>query len=329
MKVIQITMKLMIAIDTEEDNWGKYSRTDNPCHNIEQIILLQELFDSFNIIPTYLLTYPVVKDGQSQKILRHLLSEGRCEIGTHCHPWNTPPFEEELCTKNTMLTNLPYELILKKITNLHKTIIETFGITPVSFRAGRFAFNNDVAKALITLGYKIDLSITPYEDQRPYFGPDFTNCTPKPYTLSEDNIFSPRSDGRLVEFPLSTGFLQGNFNLTNSLYKFLHTKFMKRLKIAGILGRLNMLNMACLCPETCSEKKMISIAKIFMKKRFSVVNMMFHSTSLSAGYSPFAKTKIEEERIFNRIKVFLQFARDCGIEFIKVSDSTDVVRSVK
>lgn len=322
-------MKLIIAIDTEEDNWGKNSRTNNPCSNIEKIYRLQELFDSFNIIPTYLLTFPVVKDKESRGIIKRLLTEGKCEVGTHCHPWNTPPFDEELCAKNSMLSNLSYELILKKITTLHNTIIETFGVTPVAFRAGRFGFNNDVAKALVKLGYKVDLSITPFEDQRAYHGPDFSNRRPDPYVFSDENVFVHKVHGPMVEFPLSTGFLQGNFTISNLLYKFLHKKFMKRLKIAGVLGRLHLLNMACICPESCSEKAMISITKIFMKKKFDVVNMIFHSTSLKAGLSPFAKSKDEEERMFFRIKAFLTFAKETGIEFIRVSEAENVVRAVK
>jgi len=92
-------MKLIITIDTEEDSWNRYSRTENPCNNIEQLVPLQELIDSYNVIPTYLLTLPVVNDKRSQSILKKIVSEGKCEIGTHCHPWNTPPFTENLIKK--------------------------------------------------------------------------------------------------------------------------------------------------------------------------------------------------------------------------------------
>jgi hypothetical protein len=321
-------MKFVITIDTEEDNWGNNSRNDNPCSNIEQLLPLQEIFDSFNVIPTYLLSFPVVNDPYSQKILGRFLIEGKCEIGTHCHPWNTPPFEEQLCTENTMLSNLPGDLVFKKISYLHNAIVETFGITPVAFRGGRFAFDSSVAKTLVTLGYKIDTSITPYEDQSCFGGPDFSDCTPESYVFSEKDIFTPDPNGQLVEIPLSTGFLQNNFQLTNSMYKFFHKPAMKRLKIAGILSRLHLLNRACLCPETWSEKTMIDLAKVFLKKRFNIVNLMFHSTSLKAGLSPFAKSKVEEARMFHRIKSFLQFARDNDIVNIKVSEAANIIRSV-
>ncbi|MBN1600311.1 MAG: hypothetical protein JW915_01825 [Chitinispirillaceae bacterium] len=320
-------MKLIVTIDTEEDNWGSYSRTDNPCTNIEQLLRLQELFDTYDVKPAYLITYPVVNDARSQVILKQFLRDERCELGTHCHPWNTPPFEEELNAENTMLTNLQDDLILKKITTLHAAISETFGVTPIAFRSGRFAFNSEVAKALAALDYKIDTSITPYEDQQAYLGPDFSDRTPESYSFSEDDIFLPRSDGKLVEIPLSTGYLQNNFYIANRLFKFFHQKPISRLRIIGILNKLGIVNRACLCPETNTEQEMIGIAKVFMKKDFKIVNMMFHSTSIKAGLSPFTKTVHDEERIFNRIKTLLQFTKDAGIENIRVSEASDVVRS--
>ncbi len=320
-------MKLIVTIDTEEDNWNNFSRTDNPCSNIEYLTCLQEVLDSYNVVPTYLITYPVLKDQKSQTILQQFLKEGKCEIGTHCHPWNTPPFEEELNKKNVMLNNLPYELLLKKISLLHKGIKETFGITPVAFRSGRFAFNTDVAKVLMDLGYKVDTSIPPYEDWTIEMGPDFSHCSPDPYFLSENDFLKADPCGSLLEIPLSIGFLQENFERSNFLYKKLKKKPFKWLKIIGTLNRLHLLNMASLCPESCDEKGMTGVAKVFKKKNFKIINMMFHSTSLKSGLNDFTKTRQEENRIFRRIKTFLQFAKDEGIEPLKVSDAPQLFRS--
>lgn len=320
-------MKLIVTIDTEEDNWNRYSRTENPCSNIEQLLPLQDLFDRFNVVPTYLITYPVVRDEKSQSILNGFLSEGKCEIGTHCHPWNTPPFEEVYSKKNTMLLNLPYELILKKIINLHNAIIDTFGIIPSTFRSGRFGFSSSVAKVLAKLGYAIDTSITPYKDWFSNNGPDFSSCSPEPYIFSENDIFIPRADGSLVEIPLSIGFLQKNFTTTNFLHKFFSKNPLKWLKIVGILENLHLMNMVWLCPELNTENQMIGLTKVLMEKKYSIINMMFHSTSLKAGYNNFVKTKKEEDRMFHRIGAFLQFAKDIGIEPGKVSDCAELIRS--
>jgi hypothetical protein len=318
-------MKLAITIDTEEDNWNCYSRDDNPCSNIEQLLPLQELFDTYNVIPAYLITYPVAQNENARIILKQFLSENRCEIGTHCHPWNNPPFDEELSLQNSMLSNLPYELVFKKISNLHHAITETFGTKPVAFRSGRFAFNSNVAKALTLLGYKIDTSITPFWNWSADYGPDFSNCTPSPYRFFEDAIFTPDPDGTLLELPLSIGFLQNNFKIANFVYKWLRRKPFNYLKVIGMLSHIHLLNVACLLPENYTEKEMIGIAKVFKNKNYPILNMMFHSTSLHAGRSVFTKTKADEERIFRRIKTFLEFAKTEGIDCIKLSDTPQLI----
>ena len=82
-------MYFIISIDTEEDNWNT---PFNPptLENIRRIPIAQELFDKYSIRPTYLVTYAVVCESQSVSVLKPILDAGRCEIGTHLHPWNTP-----------------------------------------------------------------------------------------------------------------------------------------------------------------------------------------------------------------------------------------------
>ena len=98
-------MKFIVTIDTEEDNWDKYSRTDNPVENLKKIIPLQKIFDRYGVRPTYLISYPVATDPKCIEILKSILDQGQCEIGSQCHPWNTPPFVEEINEHNSMLTN--------------------------------------------------------------------------------------------------------------------------------------------------------------------------------------------------------------------------------
>ena len=65
-------MKLIITIDTEEDNWGDYSRKDFTLKNIERIPALQQLFDDFNVRPTYLINYPVAADKMAISIFKKI-----------------------------------------------------------------------------------------------------------------------------------------------------------------------------------------------------------------------------------------------------------------
>lgn len=313
-------MRLIITIDTEEDNWGSYSPTEYSLENIEKIPILQNLFDKFNIKPTYLITYPVATDDRSISILQGILREGKCEIGTHCHPWNTPPFKEESNERNSMLCNLSADLQFGKLTVLHKAIMENFGIQPITFRAGRWGYNMEVAKNLSRLGYKIDTSITPYTDWANYQGPDFSNISPRPFKFSVENIFNGSSNGQMIEVPATIGFTQQNFELCSYILRIFSKRPIARLKIVGILNKLNLLNKVWLSPENSDSKNMIKLTKCMLEKGYNLLNMIFHSSTLKAGLTPFVRTKDDEKRFLGDIKEFLIFARDAGIEPIKPSD---------
>ncbi len=189
-------MKLIITIDTEEDNWGHYCSTGQTLTNIDRIPQLQSLFDTYNIKPTYLITYPVATDDKSIKLFVEIEKSGRCEIGTHCHPWNTPPFDEELNERNSMLCNLHPDLQYDKIHHLHNTIITNLGVEPTSFRSGRWGYNQGVAESLLKLGYKVDSSITSYTDWRDYHGSDFSDVSPRPFRFSCKDSFRETTDGQ-------------------------------------------------------------------------------------------------------------------------------------
>ena len=70
-------MYLVITIDTEEDNWGNFSPNGYSLENINKIPALQELFDEFNVKPTYLLTYPVATDKTAVSIFKKILKTGQ------------------------------------------------------------------------------------------------------------------------------------------------------------------------------------------------------------------------------------------------------------
>ena len=178
-----LCMKLIITIDTEEDDWGAYKYSRNALENIKKISVLQKIFEEYKVIPTYLITYSVANNVESAVLFKKILGMGRCEIGAHCHPWSTPPFIERTSERNSMLCNLPSDLQYQKLEILHDTIFKKVGIEPKSFRAGRWGFNAVVADNLCKLGFKVDTSETPYCDWSMYHGPNFSFTAPTPRRL--------------------------------------------------------------------------------------------------------------------------------------------------
>lgn len=317
-------MKLVITIDTEEDNWGQYNSLSHDLQNIERIGTLQQLFDRFAVKPTYLVTYPVASGKNAVSLLKGIMEEDKCEIGSHCHPWNTPPFEEQKNDRNSMLCNLPAELQVKKIHNLHQIISDQFGLAPTSFRAGRWGFGDDTVPILRETGYKVDSSILAYQDWRDHDGPDYSNISPGIFLHPQQKTGNNGSS--LLELPASAGFTRNNFSICERMWRFTETKPMQILHAKGILSQLGILNKVWLSPETSTASEMIRLTKTMMNQGYHVANMFFHSTALMAGLSPFVKNRDEELKFIQRIEDFLIFTRHAGIESIKLSDAPSHIK---
>ena len=314
-------MKLIVTIDTEEDNWSRYSATENPVTNIERIVSLQRLFDEFGVMPTYLVTYPVATNLRSVEILKRILDEGKCEIGMHCHPWNTPPLDENVVIRkqDTMLWNLPEDLVSQKLSVLHEAICKNFGVAPVSFRSGRWGLGPGVARSLSKLGYRVDTSITPYVDWSSHYGPDFTRFGPEPFRFNAEGVSHEDVNGSILEIPTTVCFLQPNFKFCHRLTTALENPFGRLLRLKGFLACIGLVSKVWLSPELANSESMIRLARRMEKNNYPCINMTFHSTSLLAGLSPFVKSREEEHVFIQNINEFLVTSRKSGWESLSLA----------
>ena len=314
-------MKLIVTIDVEEDNWARYSATENPVENIERIPDLQKLFDEFGVKPTYLVTYPVATNPRSLEILKRILDDGKCEIGMHCHPCNTPPYDEreEIHERDTMLCNLDKELVHLKLSRLHETICRNFGVVPMSFRAGRWGLGPGVVHSIGRLGYRVDTSVTPFMSWEDCQGPDFSHWEPERCRFKAEEFGHMDGNEAPLEVPVTIGFLQPHFRSCSRVLKSIEKPLLKKLHMTGILGRLRLVNKVWLSPELTGPELMIKLARRIEKKGYSCLNMTFHSTSLLNGFSPFVKTREDEHRFLKTIRTFLTFARAAGWESTTLS----------
>jgi len=314
-------MHLAITIDTEEDNWSNYE-SKPVLSNISKLLELQQMFDRYGVRPTYLVSYPVATDKESVSILRKIMEDGRCEIGAHIHAWNTPPFEEDKSVKNTMLFNLEKELQYRKLESLHEKIFESFRISPVSFRSGRWGFDRTVAENIHRLGYRVDTSVSPYLNWESYHGPDFSDRSPRPEVLP---VGDPSDlDSCLLEVPATIGFLQSNYEFCNACLKTISGSALRHFRLVGILDKLNIVNKVWLSPESDNSDKMIALAESIRKKGYPILNMFFHSPSLTHGLTHFTKTSEEEKELTRRVDQFLQYMERSSIQSITISESLNV-----
>ena len=203
--------------------------------------------------------------------------------------------------------------------------MDNFDVLPVSFRAGRWGYNKDVAKNLSKIGYKVGSSITPYVDWTGYSGPDYSAIAHEPFKFMPPDIFKQSCNGKMVEIATTVGFLQKNFELCSFVTRILRRKPIKYLKLIGILDSLNILNKVWLSPELSDCKTMIKLTRVMMGNRNSLVNLMFHSTSLKAGLSPFVKNEDDEINFLENIENYLKFTTDCNIQSVTLSEAATAI----
>jgi hypothetical protein len=310
---------LTITIDTEEDNWGDFQRTSFSVENIRRVSRLQELFNNRGVRPTYLISYPVATSRIGIELLGKYRADGLCEIGTHPHPWNTPPIEEERTAQNTYMGNLPVSLQYRKMKTLTDTIAANFGVAPTSYRSGKWGFSDSVAENLIRLRYLVDSSISPSWDWTEAGGPDFSNYSLDPFVYQMEAT-TDEQGGSLLEVPATIDFLQSPRKVASSVYWSLTRNVPLGRTIARVLSRAGVLNHLCISPETHDAAHMIKLAAALVRRGTKVINMFFHSPSLLENCSPFVRTEADVTAFLARIDRFLAFATSAGLQSVTMSE---------
>lgn len=299
-----MTIYFLITIDTEEDNaWGAgFPRADKcTVANIEHLRDFNAFCANFGLRPTYLIDYPVASTATSVAILRDLQKTGICEIGTHLHPWCNPPYEEENNLKNSYTHNLSPGLQLKKLKLLTDTIKENFAIKPISYRAGRYGFNESTVPVLEELGYEVDSSIVPYRRHKDQFDAEFGHVMLNPYQLDAQNILLPGSSS-ILEVPVTTGYTRNIPVYFKQKYPYLPD-----IGIRRVLRLLFNLDLVWLRPSYSSLPEMIRLSETIISSGTRLLNMMFHSTELMPGGSPYNKTTTNVSNFLNKISGLFEF----------------------
>ncbi|WP_292044081.1 hypothetical protein [Massilia sp. UBA6681] len=128
---------LIVVVDTEEEfSWERpFDRANVDTTSIaDQPLMHERVFDRFGIVPMYMCDWPVATTASSVATLRGLMEEGRCEIGTHLHPWVSPPHVEQVSAFNSYAGNLPREVEYEKLRRLTNAIADFSGAPHVLSR---------------------------------------------------------------------------------------------------------------------------------------------------------------------------------------------------
>lgn len=290
---------LVVTIDTEEEGrWGGgYPRDGNTCANIRWLEKLQPLRDEFGLRATYLVTDPVARDPEARDRLAAFVARERSEIGAHLHPWCTPPYDE-IDRSVTYAGNLPRDLLRAKLRGLTETLEGAFRIRPVSYRAGRWGVSGSTIEALEELGYLVDSSVVPLHWEYGVGSPSSLTAPDVPYRPDPSDPQRPGA-ARILEVPASvvmTGPLGG---VTRSVGR--------RLRPFPGLGRiLDALGRCWLRPSWGEPETLRRATARCIALGHPVINVMFHSSELMPGASPYVRDAAGLDKFLERLRAIVE-----------------------
>lgn len=297
---------LVVIVDTEEEfAWDRpFDRSSTGTTSIAgQPLMHERVFDKFGIVPTYMCDWPVATTAPSVATLRGLMEEGRCEIGTHLHPWVSPPYDEQVTRFNSYAGNLPRELEFEKLRMLTEAIGDSFGRAPRAFKAGRYGLGPHTAESIAALGYDIDASVVPYTAFTDDGGPDFRAYGENPYWFRV-------GERELLELPVTTGYAGWLRTAGPQLYDLAQTPLARRARLGGILARTRALERIRLSPEVASCDEMRRLTSSLLANGCKVFSLTYHSPSMVAGHTPYVRDDADLQDFIAKVRDYCTWFRD-------------------
>ncbi len=285
---------LFVVVDTEaEFDWNTgFDRSHTQVSSMRQQEPVQRLLESFGVRPIYVVDYAIASQPEGYEPLREMMARHACVIGAHMHAWVTPPFEEALSEYNSFGGNLPVDLEERKLRALIAMIEASFGITPLFFRAGRYGVGQHTMDLLAKLGFQVDLSLLPHADLRARGGPDFRFAECVPYRAGAGGILSvPMTRGQIGMLAPMPPHLQG----------LLQQRVASRLRVQGVLARLNLANTVTLTPEGVPAAEQVRLIDTMMARGCRTFVMHYHSPSL-AMRTPYVRTEADLASFLGRVE---------------------------
>ncbi len=319
-------MEFIISIDTEGDNQWDHGR-ELTTKNIRYVPRFQDLCEKYLIKPVYLVTSEVCEDAFAREIFRDYISCGNAEVGAHLHSWTTPPFIDRPGYRfndpdHGFATEFPGDIQAEKVRNLTDQIESSFGKRPLSFRSGRFGFDERLARILSENSYLIDSSVTPCASWAAYKGlpdgkggPDFTDKEAYPYLYSFE-------DKALLEIPVTILPTRFPLNSHKSLasYYFSHVDHSIPLRVFRKL--LFKDQPLWLRPHMWMNMPLLEeLVKEAEKLELPYLVMMFHSSELMPGCSIYRKDEEAVEKLYDLLEGFFVLLQDRRIDSVTLTEA--------
>jgi len=320
----------VITLDTEPDNeWGRprvaTTRNSRFVPRFHELCLRT---GGFKI--TYLMTVEMAEDPFLREYLTPRLRAGECEVGAHLHPWNTAPLvqaTDDDMQHHPYLYEYPEDVQRQKLETLVSAIEHSYGVRPVSYKAGRWGLDGVHAGILEEMGFRVDTSVCPGVNWSPSKGhpdgnggPDFHRAPVHPYRLSRENVCRPGSLD-LWEVPPTIVFyspLGRYIPGVRTLYG--RVRLVRRLFDRKRLGVQWLRPYPYMTVERL--KRVVTLAR---RSGARVLNLTFHSSELMPGGSPYNPTEESIEGLYDRLEEFLSYLRSENVRSVTLGEARDLL----
>jgi hypothetical protein len=306
---------LLVVVDTEEEfDWSRpFDRDSVGTASIPAQDHAHAVFDKYGIVPTYVLDHAVARSAPAAAYLRRLVDAGRAHFGTHCHPWVTPPYDDEVNDRNSFHGNLPPELEAAKLEASTDAVAQAFGQRPLIFKAGRYGVGAATLGVIQRLGYRIDCSFVPATSFERVHGPNFLGTSMHPFFTDESR--------ELLEVPLTVGYGGRAWWAGQRFGGLWDNPMLQQLRVQSVLSRLGVLWRARLSPEGFDADTQIRLMEALIAQGVRVFSLTYHSPSLAPGHTPYVRNEQDLQEFLRRIdRVCAHFRDRLGGEFSTLTD---------
>ncbi|MBE5838865.1 hypothetical protein [Butyrivibrio sp.] len=310
----------IVTVDAEGDNiWNWDGKGSITTENTLYLSRFQYLCEKYGFKPVWLANWEIIHDARFVTLIKSALNRDMCEIGSHIHAWNNPPFFEiEKAPKRGLpyLIEYPVEVMEKKIATITEEICSIFEINPISHRAGRWAINDEMLRVLYKYGYKVDCSVTPNIDWSSSHGQK--EGVKGPNYLGEKREISYREG--IMEVPVTTW--KNDKIYVDSLPK---RGMIKSLKYIGS-GLLKKRKYKLFRPDKYNVTEIIDNISSEDLDDIGYLMFMIHSSELMPGGSPYFASPLDIENLYSEIETIFNLVAS-KYEGITLKDFYNTVKS--
>ena len=307
--------RFLLTVDAEEDfDWSApFDRTAHNLHHVPRLSKFQEFCRGMEVVPVYLVDYPIATSRLAIDILCEPLARKEAEIGIQLHPWVNPPHLEDVNNFNSFAGNLDEELERAKLLKLRDTIAANFGVEPVIYRAGRYGIGPHTEAILRDAGVGIDTSVRARFDYSASGGVNFRDHPLHPYWIGEGRS--------LLELPLTTAF----WGLLRPFGHALYPAMWRAPRLRGILARIGLLDRIPLTPEGVSVTEALRGIDAALDEQLPLLVFSFHSPSLRPGSTPYVRNEDDLDRLYDWWRTVISHMRARGVQPTTIAEIMSAV----